>query len=176
MSLYHQSIICVFSMKQIHSSPQRSPNSISPNHSLPPALPPKKAHSCSTKSSSSPPPVSPTIIVASSPNQIEHKSSPKLSVEPIRQPSLSTSPVPPFPVAASQNQAAAAPDVNTKSSDKLETDVPVNTDQDLMEELDVSKYIILKKPDEDGPDIRGGYIDALIVQATKTNKKGTYIR
>lgn len=42
-----------------------------------------------------------------------------------------------------------------------------------MEEVDVAKYLVFKKQEEDGPDLRGGYIDALIVHATKCNKKGT---
>lgn len=43
-----------------------------------------------------------------------------------------------------------------------------------MEELDISKQLVYKKSEEDGPDIRGGFIDALIVHATKCNKKGDY--
>lgn len=40
------------------------------------------------------------------------------------------------------------------------------TNGELLEKLDVSEYIVNKKPGEDGPDIRGGPIDALIVHAT----------
>lgn len=45
-------------------------------------------------------------------------------------------------------------------------------DVDLMEELDVDKYLVWKPPEEEGPDIRGGTIDALIIQATKATKNG----
>lgn len=45
-------------------------------------------------------------------------------------------------------------------------------DIDLMEKDDISDYLIFKKPEEDGPDIKGGYIDALIIQATKATKNG----
>lgn len=41
-----------------------------------------------------------------------------------------------------------------------------------MEELNVDKYLILKKPEEEGPEIRGGTVDALIIQATKTARNG----
>lgn len=45
-------------------------------------------------------------------------------------------------------------------------------DIDLMEELDVDKCLVWKPPEEEGPDIRGGTIDALIIQATKATKNG----
>lgn len=41
-----------------------------------------------------------------------------------------------------------------------------------MEELNVDKYLILKKPEEEGPEIRGGTVDALIIQATKAARNG----
>ena len=41
-----------------------------------------------------------------------------------------------------------------------------------LEELDVSKYLVIKKADEEGPDVRGGHPDALIIHATKANKNG----
>lgn len=40
----------------------------------------------------------------------------------------------------------------------------------LIEDMEISKYLILKKEDEDGPDIKGGQADALIVHATKVQK------
>lgn len=43
---------------------------------------------------------------------------------------------------------------------------------DLMEKLTVEEYLVYKKPEEEGPDIRGGTIDALIIQATKATKNG----
>lgn len=41
-----------------------------------------------------------------------------------------------------------------------------------MDEIDVSQWLVFKKPEEEGPDIRGGNLDALIVHATKANKNG----
>lgn len=56
--------------------------------------------------------------------------------------------------------------------DNSETNNPC--EEDLMEkpDVDVKDYLIFKKPDEDGPDIRGGPIDALIIQSTKATKNG----
>lgn len=39
-----------------------------------------------------------------------------------------------------------------------------------MEVVDVNDHLIFKKEDEDGPDIKGGRADALIVHATKVQK------
>ena len=41
-----------------------------------------------------------------------------------------------------------------------------------LDETDVSAYIVLKKPTEEGPDIRGGSVDGLIVKATEVSKNG----
>lgn len=60
------------------------------------------------------------------------------------------------------------------SAENLKTDVEETNpcDIDLMEELNVDKYLVWKPPEDDGPDIRGGTIDALIIQATKATKNG----
>lgn len=39
-------------------------------------------------------------------------------------------------------------------------------------ELDVRKYLIYKSPGEDGPEIKGGPPDALLVKATEVTKNG----
>lgn len=41
-----------------------------------------------------------------------------------------------------------------------------------LEQLDITKYLVFRKPDEEGPDVRGGHPDALIIHATKANKNG----
>lgn len=46
----------------------------------------------------------------------------------------------------------------------------VDQDDTILDELDISKYLVFKKPDEEGPDIRGGHPDALLIHATKANK------
>lgn len=72
------------------------------------------------------------------------------------------------------SQKLSPGDVSAKSTG-TDTESLLNNDMDLIEQLDIGKYIVLKKADEDGPEIRGGYIDALIVQATNTNIKGSYL-
>ncbi|XP_023315128.1 guanine nucleotide-releasing factor 2 isoform X2 [Trichogramma pretiosum] len=46
----------------------------------------------------------------------------------------------------------------------------VDQDDSILDELEINQYLVLKKPEEDGPDIRGGHPDALLVHATKANK------
>ena len=48
----------------------------------------------------------------------------------------------------------------------------LDQDDGILDELDINKYLVFKKQDEDGPDIRGGHPDALLIHATKANKHG----
>lgn len=41
----------------------------------------------------------------------------------------------------------------------------------LIELLDIAEYLVLKKPGEEGPDVKGGYLDALIVHASQAQKQ-----
>lgn len=50
----------------------------------------------------------------------------------------------------------------------------IDQDDSILDELDINKYLVLKKSDEEGPDIRGGHPDALLIHATKANKHGIY--
>ena len=47
-------------------------------------------------------------------------------------------------------------------------------DDSLLDEIEINKYLVFKKPEEDGPDIRGGNPDALLIHATKANKHGIF--
>ncbi|XP_043657776.1 guanine nucleotide-releasing factor 2 isoform X5 [Drosophila teissieri] len=40
----------------------------------------------------------------------------------------------------------------------------------MLEEVNITRYLILKKREEDGPEVKGGYIDALIVHASRVQK------
>lgn len=40
----------------------------------------------------------------------------------------------------------------------------------LLEELDANDYLVFKKESEDGPEVKGGNMDALIIHATKVQK------
>ena len=42
-----------------------------------------------------------------------------------------------------------------------------------LEDLDVTRFLIFKSPDEEGPEIKGGPPDALLVKATEVSKNGT---
>jgi Rap guanine nucleotide exchange factor 1 len=50
--------------------------------------------------------------------------------------------------------------------------VELTDESNPLEHLDITKYLVIKKPDEEGPDVRGGHPDALIIHATKANKNG----
>ncbi|XP_053664387.1 guanine nucleotide-releasing factor 2 [Anopheles marshallii] len=73
-------------------------------------------------------------------------------------------------------------DHNSKSGDEVEVILRRNNKNgitileqqhplNLMEELDVSNYLVFKKENEDGPDVKGGQPDALIIHATRVQKK-----
>ena len=48
----------------------------------------------------------------------------------------------------------------------------VDQDESMLDVLDITKFLVFKKPDEDGPEIRGGHPDALLIHATKANRHG----
>lgn len=55
----------------------------------------------------------------------------------------------------------------------LQTDV---SEVNIMEELNVSQWLLFKKPEEDGPLVRGGHADALVVHATNAVKNGNNLK
>ena len=58
---------------------------------------------------------------------------------------------------------------STATGDK--TDLTEEESRDLgMERLDLSADLVLKQPGDDGPEVRGGGLDALITHAAKLNK------
>ena len=78
-----------------------------------------------------------------------------------------SSPPPSSPPPPSRHQVLPT-EVDTepkKPSEPMEESNP-------LEQLDISKYLVMKKADEEGPDVRGGHPDALIIHATKANKNG----
>ena len=58
----------------------------------------------------------------------------------------------------------------THSSRPVSTEKMEDEMQDGMEQLDLSSDLVLKKPEEDGPEVRGGGLDSLIAHAAKLNK------
>lgn len=53
---------------------------------------------------------------------------------------------------------------------QIESNDTSSAKTNLVEEIDVQQYLIMKKDSEDGPDVKGGELDALIVHATKVQK------
>ncbi|KAK9701806.1 RasGEF domain [Popillia japonica] len=128
-------------------SPLRSPNSISTpvsSSGTPPALPPKRSKSSSSKSS---PPSTPQTMLA-----IETSKSPMKSLPDLLEHTT-----------------------NNKTVEETPATTDLSCDMDLMEKTaDMEKYLVFKGTEDDGPDIRGGCIDALIIQATKATKNGVF--
>ncbi|XP_029033825.1 guanine nucleotide-releasing factor 2 isoform X7 [Osmia bicornis bicornis] len=152
---------------------------IADNSSLPPALPPKRSRSI--KSNVTPPPISPkpTIsiqsihsmdpIVTSTPVKIEESACihDKKELTPSTPVKLNNTVLgtilPPSRPASNALSSLSVDDSTLELRD-------VDQDDSILDELDISKYLVFKKPDEEGPDIRGGHPDALLIHATKANK------
>ncbi|KAK2581004.1 hypothetical protein KPH14_006055 [Odynerus spinipes] len=150
------------------------------NSSLPPALPPKRSRSI--KSNTAPSTVSPKPTISM---QCIHSSDPILSSTPLRtdEPSfildkkdvVSSTPVKlnntgtldvALPTSRPVSDALSSVSINDNTLELRDID----QDDSILEELDISKYLVFKKPEEEGPDIRGGHPDALLIHATKANK------
>lgn len=67
--------------------------------------------------------------------------------------------------------SATEPAVSTNESNS--TPVPAADAEDIILQTDISTHLLLKAPSKDGPEVRGGHPDALIVLATKATK-GNY--
>lgn len=128
-----------------YSLRSRSPNC---NGQIPPALPPKmRKHEA--------PPTLPPLPPSTPPPP----SPPPITSTPVRREAT------PPPVSQPEDTPPE------KATPIAKEDTPTQ-EPDLMEMVDVASYLAFKKPEEDEPEIRGGYVDALIVYATKSNKKG----
>lgn len=65
-------------------------------------------------------------------------------------------------------------DITPSTAEKpLQTDI---SEVNIMEELNVSQWLVFKKPEEDGPLVRGGRADALVVHATNAVKNGKHLK
>lgn len=79
-----------------------------------------------------------------------------------------------------RSSAPAEVSEQTKQPEKSvspKTEIQKDADSDFMElkpldDVDVSDQLIRKRPGEDGPEIRGGSVDALLVHATVASKSG----
>ncbi|XP_065201005.1 guanine nucleotide-releasing factor 2 isoform X2 [Planococcus citri] len=130
----------------VFCSSQSNNNSLNESSSPPPALPPRRSQLNSITSSQSPT----STLTPTSPVQLSH---PQITFDDTPRSPVKTSPV-------NKEFIGAVYQDNI-----VEINVP-----DPLAETDVSQWLVYKRPDEDGPDIRGGHADALIVLATKANK------
>lgn len=158
-----------------------TPSTIEASHnsSLPPALPPKKSRSI--KSSATPPPISPKPTISM---QSIHNADPLVTSTPLKNSEELTHEkkdvTPSTPVKLNNNVImdtvlpSSRPASNALSSISVDENTlelrDIDQDDSILDELDINKYLVLKKPDEEGPDIRGGHPDALLIHATKANK------
>ncbi|EFN67862.1 Guanine nucleotide-releasing factor 2 [Camponotus floridanus] len=150
------------------------------NSSLPPALPPKRSRSI--KSNVTPPPISPkpTISMQSIHNSDSLVTSTPLKSEEPTYAHEKKDVTPPTPVKLNNNVimdtvlSSSRPASNALSSISVDENTlelrDIDQDDNILDELDINKYLVLKKSDEEGPDIRGGHPDALLIHATKANK------
>lgn len=46
----------------------------------------------------------------------------------------------------------------------------INHLPNILEEVDITPYLVFKKDNEEGPEVKGGHIDALIVHASRVQK------
>lgn len=76
----------------------------------------------------------------------------------------------------SSNSSSLAPVSERSSDSEYSTDGQGKLDQDLtygpLDELDVTQYLIYNSPYENGYEIKGGNVDALIVKATEVSGNG----
>ncbi|XP_011630551.1 guanine nucleotide-releasing factor 2 isoform X2 [Pogonomyrmex barbatus] len=154
------------------------------NSSLPPALPPKRSRSI--KSNITPPPISPKPTISM---QNIHNSDPIVTSTPLKSEESAyahekkdVTPSTPVKLVNINNNnvimdtvlPSSRPASNALSSMSVDENTlelrDIDQDDSILDELDISKYLVLKKPDEEGPDIRGGHPDALLIHATKANK------
>ncbi|XP_055526376.1 guanine nucleotide-releasing factor 2 isoform X6 [Wyeomyia smithii] len=163
----------------------------------PPALPPKRQRiNSKTPSITSTPPPSPKVFsndLPSSPSPSQYHTGTNSCSSP--SPSSSSVgtllPTPPpknhsmllisaaassTPTTYQQSPVANSSDQNPQTSaaiTKIKNGIALIEQQqpsNLMEELDVSNYLVFKKENEDGPDVKGGHPDALIIHATRVQK------
>lgn len=64
----------------------------------------------------------------------------------------------------------------SSQSESIRTDVGdfEQSVYNVLDEMDVSSFLIYKTAGDDGPEIRGGPVDALIVKATEVSKNGEF--
>ncbi|KAK7793296.1 hypothetical protein R5R35_007622 [Gryllus longicercus] len=128
---------------------------------LPPALPPKRSRTASVRSATSPPPMSPPPTVSIQDISAKEESRPISSGDEEKK----------HTVTRQESKTISLPsEANSVTVSKKTEIVPSQPEVNPLEELEIASYLVMKKTDEEGPDVRGGHPDALIIHATKANK------
>ena len=68
--------------------------------------------------------------------------------------------------------SSTKPDNNCISNGSSEGKLNITEQEGPLQEMDVNQFLILKSAEEEGPDIKGGPLDALVVKATEVSKNG----
>ncbi|RZF34527.1 hypothetical protein LSTR_LSTR014754 [Laodelphax striatellus] len=170
-------------LKKKHSQYLTDSRSVSPGgydseggvvNDLPPALPPKQR--------ARPPPPPPTTAPASPTPALNNSlvvriSTPEpattnthnkefSSVSPQRSPLHRGGGVELSPI-VTNGGTSCSPALEEEEDDDAKSVAPPDSP---LAELDMTRFLVFKKTEEDGPDIRGGHPDALIIHATKASK------
>lgn len=92
----------------------------------------------------------------------------------VEEEATTTTEVAPASEASKQQQQQAEADTEVASTALATTTSTAAENEEMLinmlEEVNITRYLILKKKDEDGPEVKGGYIDALIVHASRVQK------
>ena len=98
--------------------------------------------------------------------------SPTVPRSPIETSSPRIPPLQPFSVTNQERAVVVPPAPEEEEGEGMVEEEEDDDSERLMDMLDVKDHLVLKKPGEEGPDIRGGSSDALVVHATTAAKNG----
>ncbi|XP_046635502.1 rap guanine nucleotide exchange factor 1-like isoform X2 [Daphnia pulicaria] len=141
MEAYYQKAAQWQTHSECESFPSRSNSYMATPSLLPPVLPPKKGRS-----------------------SISYSAALALPEIPTTTPEADSRPTTPPRVMAA---IKGPPPITTNEADKID---PESDNEDGMEQIDLSADLVLKQPEDEGPEVRGGGLDALITHAAKLNK------
>ncbi|XP_053600866.1 guanine nucleotide-releasing factor 2 isoform X3 [Plodia interpunctella] len=103
-----------------------------------------------------------SLVNCSTPGKFPLEDEPEIIVQP---------PAPsPVPSQRSESSIEPPPPPPPPTSEMNSSPLPADAD-DIILQTDISAWLLLKAPSKDGPEVRGGHPDALIVLATKATKE-----
>lgn len=151
----------------IQSHSMRIINVEEDKYNKPPALPPKRrSHQSLTRQSSPPSSQSFTVMAA---RNVTPENTLALAENNVYRKSMEEKDEPEEVIIKDQSvEIDRHNDLDNKEN--VEDEEEEEEDDTLLDLLDVREYLVLKKEGEEGPEIRGGPVDGLIVHASKANK------